>query len=191
MNIFAVDENPYIAAQFLCDSHVVKMTVESAQILSTTHRVLDGIFSRRLSVGGKRYMKYWELLDEREHVLYKPTHPNHPSCRWAMENDKNYMWLYEHFEGLFNEYEHRYGRKHSSFVLLGKHLNKPPKNISYAKHRTKFAMAMKNHPECIVDDDVQSYRNFYKAKQHEISMKWNKNREAPNWFKQDMLSSTN
>ena len=42
MNIFYLDEDPVKAAQYMCDKHVVKMIVESAQILSTAHRVLDG-----------------------------------------------------------------------------------------------------------------------------------------------------
>ena len=43
MNIFVVDEDPRVAAKSLCDKHVVKMIVESGQMLSTTHRVLDGV----------------------------------------------------------------------------------------------------------------------------------------------------
>ena len=42
MNIFYLDRDPKIAAQMMCDKHVVKMILESAQILSTAHRVLDG-----------------------------------------------------------------------------------------------------------------------------------------------------
>ena len=42
MNIFYLDKAPEIAAQLHCDKHVVKMILESAQMLSTAHRVLDG-----------------------------------------------------------------------------------------------------------------------------------------------------
>ena len=42
MNIFYLDKNPVVAAQMQCDKHVVKMILESAQMLSTAHRVLDG-----------------------------------------------------------------------------------------------------------------------------------------------------
>ena len=42
MNIFYLDKNPKIAAQMQCDKHVVKMILESAQMLCTAHRVLDG-----------------------------------------------------------------------------------------------------------------------------------------------------
>ena len=42
MNIFYLDRDPKIAAQLACDKHVVKMILESAQMLCTAHRVLDG-----------------------------------------------------------------------------------------------------------------------------------------------------
>jgi len=42
MNIFMVDMDPIVAAQSLVDRHVVKMVLESSQLLSTAHRVLDG-----------------------------------------------------------------------------------------------------------------------------------------------------
>jgi hypothetical protein len=41
MNIFALDESPMFAAQFHCDKHVVKMVLETAQILSTVHHLED------------------------------------------------------------------------------------------------------------------------------------------------------
>lgn len=47
MNIFILDKDPVISAQLQCDKHVVKMIVESAQMLSTAHRVLDGQVSKR------------------------------------------------------------------------------------------------------------------------------------------------
>ena len=42
MNIFYLDEKPMTAARMHCDKHVVKMILESAQMLSTAHRILDG-----------------------------------------------------------------------------------------------------------------------------------------------------
>ena len=42
MNIFVVDEHPIAAANQMIDKHVVKMILESGQMLSTAHRVLDG-----------------------------------------------------------------------------------------------------------------------------------------------------
>ena len=53
MNIFVLDKNPIKAAQQHCDKHVVKMIVESGQMLSTAHRILDGKETRRPSISGK------------------------------------------------------------------------------------------------------------------------------------------
>ena len=53
MNIFILDKNPHVAAQMLCDKHVPKMIIESAQMLSTVHRMLDGTPEKRRSKSGK------------------------------------------------------------------------------------------------------------------------------------------
>ena len=42
MNIFYLNESPEIAAVEHNDKHCVKMILESAQMLCTAHRVLDG-----------------------------------------------------------------------------------------------------------------------------------------------------
>ena len=49
MNIFILDKDPMKAAMMLCDRHVPKMIVESAQMLSTVHRLLDGTPEKRRS----------------------------------------------------------------------------------------------------------------------------------------------
>ena len=77
MNIFYLDSDPVKAAQMQCNAHVVKMIVESAQMLSTAHRLLDGVETRRPSLSG-RMGKYWALSDARETLLYKAVHMAHP-----------------------------------------------------------------------------------------------------------------
>ena len=62
MNIFVLDRNPTIAAQQMCDKHVVKMIVESAQMLSTCHRMSDGTLEKRPSISGKRMVPYYLSL---------------------------------------------------------------------------------------------------------------------------------
>ena len=77
MNIFILDNDPAIAAKLQCDKHVVKMIVESAQMLSTAHRMLDGDQELRPSKSGKRMVKYWVLPDSREEIIYKAVHTCH------------------------------------------------------------------------------------------------------------------
>ena len=78
MNLFILNVDPIVAAQDQCDKHVVKMIVESGQMLSTVHRMLDGTETKRRSVSGKTMTKYYELPDEREDIIYKACHFNHP-----------------------------------------------------------------------------------------------------------------
>jgi hypothetical protein len=181
MNIFIIDKNPVKAAQLQCDKHVNKMVLESAQMLSTAHRVLDGVVSLRPSKSGKRNVKYWTLHDDRENVLYRPVHVNHPCTVWTMINSSNYQWHYEHFVALCDEYTYRYGKQHRSDMLLRSILKNLPKNIPRGL-LTPQPLAMNSNPECIDRNDiVGSYRKFYQTKQHRFKMVWSK-RPAPEWF---------
>jgi hypothetical protein len=90
MNIFVLDRNPKLAAEYHCDKHVVKMTLETAQILSTV-------------LGGP----------------YKPTHKNHPCVKWARESTGNFQWLWSLGMWLGEEYWYRYGGKtHKSAEII-------------------------------------------------------------------------
>ena len=66
MNIFILDKDPMKAAMMLCDRHVPKMIVESAQMLSTVHRLLDGNPEKRRSKSGKTIQTYYSFGDERD-----------------------------------------------------------------------------------------------------------------------------
>ena len=58
MNIFVLDENPVIAAKMACDKHIVKMILESAQMLCTAKRVQDGELYMAKTKNG-RDIKRW------------------------------------------------------------------------------------------------------------------------------------
>lgn len=177
MNIFYVDTDPHLAAQALVDKHVVKMILESAQLLSTAHRLLDGRQVAGVSKTG-RAAKRWILDDDRDHVMYQATHINHPSAVWTRTAVENYLWLVEHFDGLLAEYTHRYGKRHKCFDMIMM-LQSPPKKLE-AWDMTPMPSAMA--PEYkISDDPLTNYRNYYikgKASMH----KWT-NREPPEWIK--------
>lgn len=158
MNIFALDTNPRLAARYHCDSHTVKMLVEHAQILSTAHRVLDGVQTKVLSANGRRITQY-KLSDERESVLYKCTHINHPSAVWARKSKANYQWLFECTMYLFEEYTHRYGKIHAT-QRLAEVLVKFPRNIADTDFEPQ-PLAMPEHCK-IPGNVVESYRNYYR-----------------------------
>jgi hypothetical protein len=182
LNLFILDEDAKKAAQLQCDKHVVKMILESAQILSTAHRVLDGIIMRAPSKSGKTMSKHWIHPNPNlDSILYKAVHVGHPCTVWTMQNDSNYIWHWAHFKGLCEEYTYRYGKVHSSQTLLLDVLHEIPKNIPSGK-MTKQPLAMQSNPECINKNDiVGSYRSFYQTKQERFRMAWTK-REVPEWF---------
>ncbi len=186
MNIFILDKNPIIAAQSQCDKHVVKMIVESAQMLSTAHRMLDGYVEKRPSKSGKRMIGYWVHPNaNRENTLYKAVHHSHPCTIWTMESADNYNWHYIHWTALCTEYNWRYNKKHNTQSLLEEILSQPPKNIPKIK-QTPFALAMKHEPQCMYPDDpVRSYQEYYQTKQDRFQMNWTK-RQIPEWFNADI-----
>jgi len=181
MNIFILDNDPVLAAQQQCDKHVVKMIVESGQMLSTAHRMLDGVVERRPSKSGKTTVNYYKLNDEREDIIYKAVHFNHPCSVWTRESEGNYNWHYKHFIALCQEYTYRYNKVHSTEIKLAKILKKPPYNIPI-QGMTEFRLAMQSNPECIaLKNPVKAYRSFYKTKQERFNMDWTK-RSIPGWF---------
>ena len=183
MNVFVLDQDPVIAAQLQCDKHIVKMILESAQMLSTSHRMLDGVRVRKPSKSGKTTVNHYILPNHPyENILYKAVHFNHPCTVWTRESLENYEWHYRHFIALCDEYKFRYGKIHLSDKLLRNALKTPPKNIPQ-KGLTQFPLAMKSNPECMFPQDpVKSYRMFYQTKQDRFSMVWTK-RNVPLWFK--------
>lgn len=182
INIFVLDKDPVKAAQMQCDKHVCKLTVESAQMLSTAHRILDGVEEMRPSKSGKRMVKYWRHRNPNlENVLYRVAHQNHPCTIWTMRSNNNYNWHYVHFAALCDEYKYRYGKTHLTDTKLREILSTPPTNIDVG-YLTQQPLAMKSNPECMFEDVVKSYRAYYQTKQDRFKMVWTK-REIPEWFK--------
>ena len=176
MNIFYLDRDPQTAAQYHCDKHVVKMILESAQLLSTAHRVLDGIL-----VGGKsktgRNVKRWSLNNEFDSVYYSASHVNHPSAVWVRTSPHHYIWLHALFGHLLTEYTFRYGKVHKC-ESLHVPLKQLPKNMPYAKYEEP--------PQCMPDDSknvlssVIAYRNYYFNHKARFA-KWSV-RPTPSWW---------
>ena len=181
MNIFVLSEDPREAAQMVCDKHCSKMIVESGQMLSTAHRMLDGYVEKRPSKSGKTMVKYYvHPNDNMEEILYKAVHHYHPCTIWSMESKDNYLWHYEHLLGLSDEFKVRYKKSHMTMEKLKDILKTPPKNIPDIG-LTEFRQAMSHYPECIVEGDaVTAYRNYYHMAKS--FAKWEKGRQAPFWW---------
>ena len=182
MNIFVLHKDPTVAAQMLCDKHVPKMIVESAQMLSTVHRMLDGEPVKRPSKSGKTIQTYYTFNDERDDLYYLAVHKYHPCTTWTAESKDNYNWHYQHFKAMADEYQYRRDKVHNTWKLLGKLLKNPPINIPNNKGLTEFYQAMTHYPERMVEGDaVQAYRNYYHTAKS--FARWDWKRPAPNWWK--------
>ena len=164
MNIFVLDLNPYIAAKMQCDKHVVKMVLESAQLLCTAHRVLTP--------------------DVEYPFQYRKTHFNHPCSKWLRQSTENYEWLVHHFVGLCHEYTRRYNKTHmceQKFLTDSTWLLVPPNPTPYGI-MTPFAQAMPD--EYKNDDVVKAYRDYYYYdKYFTIDMRYAKGRDMPQWLR--------
>ena len=99
MNIFYLSECPVESAQSQCDKHVVKMILESAQMLCTAHHACP-------------------TDAQRPEKFYKQAHLNHPSTIWVRTTTENYEWMVIHALALCEEYTHRYGKIHASQALI-------------------------------------------------------------------------
>ena len=178
MNIFYLDHDVRKCAEMHNDKHVVKMILEYAQLLSTAHRVLDGVELIGLSDSGRK-KKFWTLGDSRDYTLYKATHINHPSAVWVRKSVQNYMWLAEMLEVLCGEYTYRYGKVHKverdGLMQLLK--NEFPKNLPIAPF-TEPTPAMPDVYK--VGDSINSYRNYYRGDKRSFA-NWKK-RSIPFWF---------
>ena len=176
MNIFYVHKDPTEAAISLVDSHVVKMILESCQLLSTAHRILDGVPVKAKTKTGRNVTRY-TLPDSRNVTLYQATHINHPSSVWCRQNVENYQWLHNHLMALLNEYTYRYGKVHKC-MNVAVALYQVPNNILPGKF-TDPTPAMKTE-FLIENNSLKSYRNYYiKGKSH--LHRWTK-RQPPNWM---------
>ena len=178
MNIFYVDRDPVAAARQLVDRHVVKQTLESAQLLSTAHRVADGKITVVKSKSGKNIRRY-VLEDQREQLLYAATHYNGAPALWTRASVENYLWLAEHFIELCKEYQYRYGKTHASSSLVYC-LQSPPQNVR-EWDATPVAIVM-GQQYVTSTDPVVNYRNYYnygKARLHS----WTR-RESPVWIEE-------
>jgi hypothetical protein len=183
MNIFYLDRDPTKCARYHNDKHVVKMILEYCQLLSTAHRVLDGETVEGISKAGRKQI-IWKLKDNREEILYKATHINHPSAVWVRDSSANYLWLHKLLEELCKEYTYRYEKTHKcerdGLVEL---LGYAPANIGIS---TKFNPPTPAMPdECLKLTSLESYINYYNTAKAALG-KWTK-RKAPPWFGKGVL----
>lgn len=185
MNIFYLSNNHTVCASYHCDKHVVKMIIEYAQLLSTAHRVLDGVQTVGRSKTGRKATRYI-LNDNRESEIYTATHINHPSAVWVRQSESHYRWLFGLWVELMDEYTRRYGKIHACARLISG-LNKAPINIEYGNGFTEPPPAMPDHCK-IPGDVIGSYRNYY-VKEKSRFATWKT--KQPEWFVKGIEENAN
>jgi hypothetical protein len=156
MNIFFLDFDTKKCAQYHCDKHVVKMILETAQLLCGVH---------------------WVIGSE---APYKLSHKNHPCAIWTRNSLSNYLYLCDLGLELCKEYTYRYGKRHKSQDIIEWCLTNKP-NIHDVDFTTP-PLAMDNQYK-IGNDVIESYRNYYIKGKKDIVC-W-KNRPQPEWFLND------
>jgi hypothetical protein len=139
MNIFFLDWNPRTAAQYHCDKHVVKMIIETAQLLYSAH---------------------WMLNSPLPANAYKLAHKNHPCSVWVRQSVTNYMWLASLGWWLCKEYQARYGdhKVHKTEAHILWLLHNPPSGIPFLD-MTSPAQAMPVEFKNI--DTIHAYKTYY------------------------------
>lgn len=195
MNIFLLDKNPEKCAAYHTDRHVVKMIVETAQLLCTAHweslgfGIKDSHFiaSASLSQGPpltasspsppRKFVNSKTSNLKSKKIPYKSTHKNHPCAIWARESLDNYDFLCALGLALCKEYTFRYGKRHKTQDAVEWCIENKP--AIERKGITKFAQAM---PEAYKSRSaVKAYRDYYNGeKKHLFS--W-KGRNRPRWVR--------
>jgi len=169
MNIFVVHPSPKVAARMLCDKHIVKMPLESAQMLCAAYDPMDN-------------------------PPYKRVHYNHPCTQWARHSLANYKWLIEHANELCAEYTKRYGCdivQHASESVI-KWCDTWKSTLTF-KHTE-----LTEHPQCfgdfhdrcfVLDNPVMGYRRYYRTAKKRFA-KWSHSERLgygePYWFTENV-----
>jgi hypothetical protein len=162
MNIFYLDHDPDAAAYFHNDKHVVKMIVESCQLLST-------VFPE-------------------DKAPYKRTHYNHPCAKWVRESLENWTWLAAMTYALLDEWRERYKHNHVSdhkcygpLSWMDQHIHEFT-DINF-RHGKTFTEPPQCMPEdCKGEDTVEAYRKLYMTHKRGMAQ-WRQPACKPDWFK--------
>ena len=163
MNIFYLDPDIQKCVELHCDKHVVKMPLETTQMLCTVHYRYGG------------------------DAPYKPVHAKHPCTLWAGNFYLNYRWLWDFGIALCQEYTHRYNKVHACEAVLNK-IKYPPKDIPDSQDHSLYTHnELSAPPQCMPNeykdpqDTVNAYRQYYQHTKADFC-RWTK-RPTPYFMK--------
>jgi len=154
MNIFVLHETPELSATYHCDKHVVKMIVETAQLLSVAHHIYN---------------------TPQKDFVYKRNHEHHPCTKWVCRSKDNYVWAFRLLNNLLLEYTLRYKKIHKTTEKVSILENIPEKipNIGL----TPFVLVMPE--EYRNPNPVTAYRTYYDKEKRRFA-RWKCG--SPDWW---------
>ena len=183
MNLFYLDKDFDLCAEFHVDKHIVKMPLEVGQLLCTAiwiDEILGFVpraLSKEESAKVNEVKKVQKVLAQEDRKYpYLPMMYNHPCTIWVRSSLDNFEWAHCYGNALNEEYCYRYGKRHKSIAVINK--LPEPQNMKRLG-MTKFGLAM---PDILKDysNPVQSYRDYYMLDKATFSS-W-KFREKPPWW---------
>jgi len=150
-----LDKDPILCSKYHVDKHVVKMILETTQLLNNAMALTDTAYT----------------------PVYKVTYVNHPASVWARQTAGNFLWLYRLGKQLCHEYTYRYHKQHKCQKIIDITIG-----YRHFKNRdtsmTPFAQCMPDYCKCI--DAIKAYRKYYVYEKKHIA-KWT-GREKPPWW---------
>tara|TARA_R100000234_G_scaffold33319_1_gene19597 strand:- start:773 stop:1279 length:507 start_codon:yes stop_codon:yes gene_type:complete len=166
MNIFALHKDPAVAAEMQCDKHIVKMPLETAQMMASAMR--------------RQGATDIDMPLNKSGMPYGNAHPHHPCTLWAGELRSNFRWLAKHGLALCAEYTTRYGKVHAcqQAILHMTRFEEYFPGKGSVRH-SPFAQAMPD--EFKMPNAIDAYRRYYLTDKAKIA-KWNRGRPAPDWW---------
>jgi hypothetical protein len=156
MNIFVSSFDAKESAQALDDKRLIKMILETTQIISTN-----------INLAGLRFGPY------------KTTHRNHPVTVWARRSHDNYLWLCAHLVHLCREYTKRFHKTHKCEQYINLLYNCST-DLAYPQE------GLTTFPNCTTFKDIKettrAYRLYLNQKwtNDKRKPKWT-NSKAPEW----------
>ena len=166
MNIFMTSMCPRKSAEALPRVLCTKMILESAQLLCTAHRVIDG------DAEGDR------------HGLYKKTHMNHPCSIFVRDSIESYFWTYLNFKFLCERFENYAGKKHKTSLWLD-FLSNAPKKLSTTKKFEPVAVVPQEMKENTIEVAYRQYLNYkfleWQSREKPVKIEY-PDVEPPHWL---------
>ena len=162
MNIFILDSDPEACVRYMNDSHVSKIILESAQMLSTVVHVTS--------------------TPSRGAQLYKPTHKDHPSVRWCADSLSNWKYLRRLALHMDDEFNYRFGGRHKSAGVIRQLPEPYLEDIGFTTPARAIPLPLRKKlgPATTLQEVVFSYRVFYNLNKRHLA-KWTR-RPVPYWW---------